>query len=187
MDHKTTWWTLETMLRNYDLKAAHLWVGWSHSLLVALLNMVHIAMQCALGGITGWVLFRDYEILRGKCCVHSSAHRSRLGVIHRETQLTLGWPLSYLQSGCPSGELAFFSPLCVSGEKWALHNCSLRLSSLLGDLQCLPFLSLMSLLFMSLPSWWNMNWKSFWAEKQLDICPLWILNRWQLLFIFFCF
>lgn len=108
-------------------------------------------------------------------------------MIHRETQLISSWPVSYLQSVCPSGELAFFSFPCVSGEKWALHNCSLRLSSLLGDLKHLPLPSLISLPFLGLPSWWIMNLKSYRAEEQLDICPLWSLSYWQWLFIFFCF
>lgn len=129
----------------------------------------------------------ETDILRGKGCLLSSACGSRLDVIHRETQLIPSWPVSYLQSVLSIWRAGLLFLHCVSGEKWALHNCSLRLFSLLGDLQHLPFLSLISLLFLGLPCCWIMNLKSLRAEKQLDICPFWSLSCWQWLFIFFCF
>lgn len=62
-------------------------------------------------GNVGGGCLSEIEILRGKGCLLSSACGSRLGVIHRETQLIPSWPISYLQSVLSIWESCSFSSL----------------------------------------------------------------------------
>lgn len=123
------WILAETMPRNY------FWAGLSRFLLVAFLNVLHITIPCSLGGTTGGYL-SDTARPSGAMVPSSINMWIQAGY---DAQGETARP-RLVQVCCPPGELESVLSLCVSGEKWALQNFSLRLSILWGALKCLLFL-----------------------------------------------